>query len=336
MDAPERVLFVGQSADASCYHRIILPATALGCDWCGLDAPPPRMVLGRGAVAFRDNEPDLGSYGVVVVQTPAQEGWLETIPELQAGGTKVLYDIDYHLHSLVGDPELLERIETLMGLCDGVICATPYIAERYAAANANVFVCENGIDFRAHALTRPEHDTVNIGWSGTTLQIDEIAPWLQQIAAMMRVRPVTNFVSIGQRFGDAVAALGAIAPERCLAIPRVLPEQYPAAMTLFDLVFDPAGRLEWRRGRSQLRWLEASARGIPMVGDPRVYPGIEHGVTGFHAADPLTTARTILMLIDDPLLRAAVGSRAREHVAETYSIEADAPQWLRAFEAVAA
>ena len=59
-------------------------------------------------------------------------------------------------------------------------------------------------------------------------------------------------------------------------------------------------------------------------------------MTGFHSADPLTTARTILALIDDPLLRAAVGSRAREHVVEHYSMEAVAPQWLRAFEQVAA
>ena len=37
----------------ACYHRMMLPAIALGCDWCGLDSPPPRMTLGRGEVAVR-------------------------------------------------------------------------------------------------------------------------------------------------------------------------------------------------------------------------------------------------------------------------------------------
>ena len=51
-----------------------------------------------------------------------------------------------------------------------VICATAGIAERYSAFNANAHVCESGIDLAAYTLTRPPHDTVNIGWSGRALQ----------------------------------------------------------------------------------------------------------------------------------------------------------------------
>jgi glycosyltransferase involved in cell wall biosynthesis len=330
------VLFVGHTVDASFYHRVMLPATALGCDWGGLDSPPPRMTLGRGEVRFGADGPDLASYRVVVLQSPWDEAWIEHVRELRAGGTVVLCDADYDLTALVPDREVLARIEAILGLCDGVLCATPHIAARCATLNPRTFVCENGIDLRAYALTRPEHDTVNIGWSGTSAPPEELLPWAEQVAAMMRVRDVTNFVSIGQRLGDAVAALGAIAAERCLAIPGVLPEQYPAAMSIFDIVFDPAGRQPWRLGRSQLRWLEAGAWGIPLVGDPRIYTAIEHGVTGFHAVEPVEVARTIVRLVDDPLLRAAVGGRARLRVAERHSIEAVAPQWLRAFEAVVA
>ena len=67
-------------------------------------------------------------------------------------------------------------------MCDGLICATGYIAERYARFNPRTFVCENGIDLDAYALTRPPHDTVNIGWSGTSGLADEMLPWLQPIA----------------------------------------------------------------------------------------------------------------------------------------------------------
>src|SRR5258705_4772328 len=123
MDARE-ILFVGQSVGASCYHRIMLPALALGCDWCGLDAPPPQMVVGRGAVRGDRGHADLASYRVVVVQTPAQDGWLDAIGALQAGGTKVLYEVDYDLHALGQEPEALALIEALVAMCDGVICAT--------------------------------------------------------------------------------------------------------------------------------------------------------------------------------------------------------------------
>jgi glycosyltransferase involved in cell wall biosynthesis len=329
------VVFVGHGADASFYHRVMLPATALGCDWCGLDSPPPRMALGRGEVKFGPDGPDLGAYRVVVVQTTLDEGWLELVRELRAGGTAVVCDADYHLPELAGD-DVLRRLTAFLDACDGVTCATPYVAARYAPLNPRTFVCENGVDLRSYALTRPEHDTVNIGWAGTSAPPEELLPWAGQIAAMMRVREVTNFVSIGSRLGDAVAGLEAVAPERCLAIPGVLPEQYPAAMSIFDIVFDPAGMQPWRLGRSQLRWLEAAAWGMPFVGDPRIYRDLEDGVTGFHAVEPVEVARAILRLVDDPLLRAAVGGRAKQRVAERHSMEAAAPQWLRAFEAVVA
>jgi hypothetical protein len=145
---------------------------------------------------------------------------------------------------------------------------------------------------------------------------------------------VTNFVTIGGAFADAVATMGAVAPDRCLSIPPLLPEQYPAAMSIFDLAFDPLGKAEWRRGRSQLRWLEASAWRIPFVGDPRVYPRIEHGETGFHATDPASMGQAILRLVDDPELRATVGMRARQLVEERYSMQAVIPQWREALEKV--
>jgi glycosyltransferase involved in cell wall biosynthesis len=63
---------------------------------------------------------------------------------------------------------------------------------------------------------------------------------------------------------------------------------------------------------------------------------MEHGVTGFHASDPVAVARAILRLVDDPLLRAAVGARAKRVVEERYTMEAVAPQWVRALEQVAA
>ena len=73
-----------------------------------------------------------------------------------------------------------------------------------------------------------------------------------------------------------------------------------------------------------------------MVGDPRIYPSIEHGVTGFHATSPIEIAQAVLHLVDDPLLRAAVGERAKRVVTERYSMQAVAPQWMRALEQVVA
>jgi glycosyl transferase family 1 len=307
-------VFVAQGIDASAYHRIMLPAEALGHDW----------QLGPEGIE---------AYDAVIVQTPVQDEWAELIPELQAGGTRVLFEVDYDMHAFEQPPEALAAIESAVRMCDGVICANERIAERYAPLNPRTHVCESGIDLETYALTRPEHDTVNIGWAGRSMLEDELRPWLAAIAGVMHERERTNFISVGQPFADMLAGTGVVAPERCLAIPMVLPEQLPAAASLFDIGFDPMGTQPWRRARSQLRWLEAAAWGIPFVGDRRIYPGIEHGKTGFHASDPRSIAGEIVRLVDDADLRAAVGAEARRVVEERYSMAAVAPQWTRALEA---
>ena len=43
-------------------------------------------------------------------------------------------------------------------------------------------------------------------------------------------------------------------------------------MSTFDVALAPSGNNNLFRGKSDLRWLEASALGIPVVGDPEVYP----------------------------------------------------------------
>ena len=326
-------LFVAQTADASCYHRAILPAQALGADWCGLDAAPPRMRLGRGEVVWADGEPDFASYEVVIVQNATQEGWLEVMARLQASGTRVLIDLDYDLHAFREQTrEAIQVLETLLTNCDGVLCATERIAERYRKFNRRVHLCENGLDLAPYALSRPAHDTVNIGWAGLTLLYQEFHAWVAPIIGVLRAREIANFVTIGEPYAEAIANSDAVEPERCLTIPGTLPEQYPAALTIFDIAFDPMGKAPWRKARSPLRWLEAAARGIPFVGDRRIYP-FEHGRSGFHAGTPDSLAQTLVTLIDDAELRAAVGAEARRTVEQRYTMPVLAPRWAEALAA---
>jgi glycosyltransferase involved in cell wall biosynthesis len=108
-------------------------------------------------------------------------------------------------------------------------------------------------------------------------------------------------------------------------------------MTAFDLALAPSGRTNLFRGKSDLRWLEASALGTPLIADPEVYPEIEHGVTGFHATSVDEMREIVLALVDDPALRARVGEQARAYVTEHRRIAVAAQQWAGVLrEAVAA
>src|SRR5262249_3055531 len=139
--------------------------------------------------------------------------------------------------------------------------------------------------------------------------------------------------TIGARVADELQEeFGA---ERVLTLPFAPFETYPAAMTLFDIALAPAGRSNFFRGKSDLRWLEASTLATPVVADPLVYPEIEHGVTGLHASTPDEVREHLSALVTDAGLRARIGDAAHNYVREHRTIQTTSNDWAVALQAVA-
>jgi glycosyltransferase involved in cell wall biosynthesis len=339
-----RTLFLSRGSNAVAWYRCALPALVLGCDWAcydGTEPPHTRLVWGRTEAPLTFD--DVVGYDVVVVQQPRGAAWLKAIRDWQARGIVVLYEIDDWMRSIRKmndhafarsfDKKVVEEMELCMRAADGVICSTAWLAERYAAVNPSTHVCRNGIDLKRYALTRPERAHVAIGWAGATGHAKGMQPWLREVASVLRDRPQARFVSIGERFGDTLAReFGA---ERSLSVPFAPFDVYPAAMTLMDVALAPAGQNNFFRAKSDLRWLEASALGIPLIADPVVYPDIDHHVTGFHAHSPAEVRELLLELVGDRELRERVGAAAKAHVVEHRSAQAAARQWAALLNEVA-
>ena len=252
----------------------------------------------RARVREPAGRPALEDYDTVVIQMPSTPDWLDAIERLRGRGARVFYEVDWHLHAHVDDVPTLRGIESLMRACDGVLCATPFLAERYAAFNPNVSVCANGLDLRGYALAEPARDTVTIGCASTTMTVEDIADSVTAIAELMRARPAVRFASLGQPVADLAANL--VGADRCTALPMVLVEQYPAALSDVRHPLRAAGRLAPAPRTKPLRWLEARALGTPLVADPETYPN------AVPARDADELAQQLLRLVDDaPLSHAA-------------------------------
>lgn len=336
--------FVGLGSSPLCYYRVLLPAMTLGADWCGVSGKPPELHWSTGQIKDEKGRPqsvmpDLSKYKVVVLQHVSGRKWVEAIKALQDQGIKVVYEIDDYVHGIKHmqgehdyikqfDDGYLRKVEECMRAADAIITSTEWIATNYARFNETIYVCRNGIDPRRYELGRAKHDTINIGWAGGTGHKKVVIPWFQQAAQVMRMRDHTCFISIGQNF--ALAFEKWFGPERAIAVPWASIEQYPAAMTMMDIALAPAGNGSFFRGKSDLRWLEAGALGIPCIANPRVYGEIEDGVTGFKANSPPEVAEHLLRLVDDPVERVKIGSQAREFVLENRTIEHMALHWEQA------
>ena len=330
-----RTLFVGRAGSRAAWYRIVLPAAFRGDDWVCVNGEGAgmTMVTGRVADAFTASTPFF--YDTVVLQSPRGAAWLDHVERLRDAGVRVLVDIDDDpsaLRSLrdhdlgaAWTPRAVRALEAVMAACDGVIVSTDRLAERFAPVNPAVWVCRNGIDLGRYALTRPAHEGVVVGWAGGTGHRRALVPWLRELGAIMAVRDDVRFLAVGQEVADDLAARHGA--DRAKALPFTAIEAYPAAMTAFDVALAPAGDSDFYRAKSDLRWLEAAALGIPVVADPVVYPEIEHGVTGLHAASAAEAREALLVLMDDPALRERIGEAGRAHVREHRSMAVAHRTW---------
>jgi glycosyltransferase involved in cell wall biosynthesis len=336
------VLFIGLGKSAPCWYRCALPAMNIGADWAGIhmsdDPSIPLLHMVTGLVKQDTIAPNLDDYKVVIIQQPFGRRWHKAIHKMRERGIKVLYEVDDYLHGVrkqrghdfagAYDEETLKKYRLCMRAADGMICSTQYIAERYAKFNDRIFVCRNGIDSARYRLTKPTRNTVNIGWAGATGHVEALVDWMNGgVLDVLVGRDNTTFVAVGQpQLAKAIAPV--VGESRTLGVPFTLIENYPAAMTMIDIALAPAGQTNWYRGKSDLRWLEAGALGIPLVADPNVYPDIVHGETGFHASSALEAAEIVMELVDNEQLRQQVGEAARGHVIVHRDMSVAARQWL--------
>lgn len=324
-----KALFIGIGSTSVCWYRCALPARELGHDWVGVDEEF-RMVTGQ--VGGKSKTPVIEDYDVIICQQPAGPGWEKRLRQMKATGARLIYETDDYLHGIPREPDhlfktyftrqVLRSYDRCMAMCDDVIVSTQFLAERYHKTNPRIHVCRNGIDLARYDLERPERDYTTVGWSGATGHTSQIHKWLDGGVADELLRdPTSRFVAMGEPHVAAHAGL-TLGEDRVTGIPWSPLETYPAAMTAMDVALAPAGDSTWYRGKSDLRWLEASALGIPCICQPHVYPEAE-----LHASTPAEAAALLRELMSDPGELAAAGSLARERVLASRSMAAAAESW---------
>jgi glycosyltransferase involved in cell wall biosynthesis len=344
VSAIPRTLFVGRGNSGICWYRSALPAAALGADWLGVVGEPGALRRVTGGFGVALDEDAWTGYDVVVLQLVHGVAWNRRIAELQHAGVTVLYEIDDDLRGVAAEPghdfarlfppQRLRAHEAAIRACDGLICSTPALSERLADLHELRFVCQNGIDLARYPHPLPQRDSVTIGWAGGTGHERAVRPWLPAVTAVLEAHPEARFRTGGQPYGRELAErFGA---ERASAVPFAALDTYPAAMAAFDVALAPAAPSAFFTAKSDLRFLEAAALGLPVVADPVVYPTLVHGSTGLHAASPDEAREHMEALVGDPALRRRLGAAARAYVERERSMPAAAQRWAIALAAVRA
>ena len=111
--------------------------------------------------------------------------------------------------------------------------------------------------------------------------------------------------------------------------------QLPATMGDFDINLCPLIDNKFNRSKSNLKYLQGSALGIPTICSPTVYEEcVEDGVDGFIAKDPASWLACLKELVENTDLRKDMGTKARRKVADQYDIRNNYLKWANVFEKV--
>jgi glycosyltransferase involved in cell wall biosynthesis len=340
----KKVLFCGLSVSAQSWYRCGLPATYLQQDWLGIVNGPPNEGIPTGGNMAETQNIDVDQYDIMVLQIARGENWKKFIKQQQKRGTKFLYEVDDFLHGVRRvknhsnasgfNKKAIKDFQEIMSVCDGMICSTDYLSEQYSKYNQNQFVAKNALDFWRYQVNFPENDKIVIGWSGGTGHDSSVLPALRAVNRIMNINEDVIFVSAGTQYAQAIEQFH---PGRTKIIPWTSLENYPYVLSYFDISIAPGHESKYHLSKSDLRWIEASAVGIPVVGDPRIYKEIEDGKTGLLAQEEEEYFDHLAYLIDKKegeSRRTEIATAAKKYVNENRNMETQASQWEKIFTSI--
>jgi glycosyltransferase involved in cell wall biosynthesis len=214
-------------------------------------------------------------------------------------------------------------------LSDGMVVSTPNLKTVYDQHNRNIHVVENAIDL---ALWRrlpppPGRQGVTIGWVGGASHTLDLKMIERPLFKVLEENPHVRFVCLHGCPPDWRDRDRVVCPMAMVG-PRYLPEfkpirDYPEWVIKhrFDIGIAPLEDNLFNRAKSNLRWLEYSAMGIPTVASPLDHftQSIEHKKHGYLADGDDDWYEYLTLLVRNEAERIRVGTNARHAVKQFWS-----------------
>ncbi len=217
--------------------------------------------------------------------------------------------------------DLVKTFHTQIRASDGMIVSTPYLKSLYDDFSPSVRVVENAVNLALWRRTSPSpgRQRVTIGWVGGGSHTEDLALVKDAMFNVLNKHPNVWF-----------KVLHGIPDFFKGTHPRIITDKdfkpinhYPAwvSRAKFDIGIAPLVDNNFNRGKSNLRWLEYSAMGIPCVASslPHFTGSIVHGETGLIARNAQDFEKQLSALVESESFRKTLGANAHNEVNRNWS-----------------
>jgi hypothetical protein len=277
----------------------------------------------NGGVNVQSNLPERADV-VLIQRSFVVPGTIDYLNRILRTKKPVIYETDDYLleipawHHKEYHRRSAALAEGILGECSLITVSTDALAEKYAGRFTDVRVVPNHLnevlwDRHLTAGQKPTNE-IRIGLIGTR------GHWydFQKIANPLR-RTLQDFDHVRLIFkGVDPSALGVSGPHVTFIAPDM---NYDAFIEEFrsldlDVVLSLLVDHPFNRCRSDIKWLEAGFCGIPGVFEdlPPYNTSVVNGVTGLLARTEAEWRESIATLVQNAVLRRAIGSVARDRI----------------------
>lgn len=218
---------------------------------------------------------------------------------------------------------------------DALITTTPYLKDVYSEFCKHIYVVPNSVDVKKwDNAKRKKKPGIRIGWIGGASHVEDLRLLERVIPQVLRDHKDARFVFVSSVLPDFLKDL-----ERVEVVEKWSPIlKYPShiAGLDFDIGLAPLRDNKFNRAKSNLRWLEYAALGIPCVASNvgHFKATLRHGQDCYLADDPEDFTTYINRLIDDSAFRKKMGRAAHARVVEDFNVDKNVEKYIVALKDV--
>lgn len=280
-------------------------------------------------------------------------------------GIPAVYELDdslHHLHpsnpaySSYASVEVKTCIENYIRECNAMTVTTEYMKKIYSKFNKNIYVLPNCIDydlFNDDAIQKHDHgDEIWLGWSGSVSHIADLDIIVDAVKKILHDFPKTK-LALGGFDGHYTSPNGkpryvwdGIPYNRIVKIHWVYePKNYPRLLSHFDIALAPLTDTVFNRCKSNLKFLDFGACGIPIIASS-VEPystTIKNGETGILIPTATKSKKeslsklwydAIKSLILNVELRRKLAENAKLFVKQNYDMSVRVYDWFEVYKEI--
>lgn len=337
-----KVYFLGSKYEGCYYVRCMLPLRHNGWDGDFLTLHGQRKDPNTAMRAMLDAD-------IIVAQRPYESVMFDVYSALKEAGKKIVFDNDdtYKVNDQMKLGKYLDKIsdniDKFIRMSDMVTTTTEFLAEEYRKLNKNVVVIPNQIDPDDYDRPlRNKTDKIRIGVVGSvgsTGDFEGIRETLKQISDDPRYQLVLFSLppkasNIADKYDKEFAFWSSLNIEWQPFVP--MKHYFKTLNELrLDMILIPREDSYFNRGKSNLKFLEASMFEIPVIAQ-----GFKTGDSPYQLGDDPKYMEIVtendwmdrVEKLSDKEVRKEIGKRAKKYVLKNYNITKNYKLWKTAYE----